>query len=104
MRCLIETMVTDKTKKMQPSKVREFIRENSPLFWYIKEDAKESISLEFLVENILHYGNEKSVKRLFDLVGIKKVADIFYKQIAGKRVNYPPRTVHFFDLYFRKHV
>lgn len=96
-------MATDKTKTMQHSKIREFIKENSSLFWYVKEDAKENISLESLVENILHYGNEKSVKKLFDLVGIKRVAGIFYKQVAGKRVNYPPRTIHFFDLYFRKH-
>ncbi|MCP5107039.1 MAG: hypothetical protein GY950_26880 [bacterium] len=87
---------------MQPLEIRELIRENKSLFWYIKEDALESISTEFLVETILHYGNETSVKKLFDLVGIRKVADIFYKQISGNRVNYPPRTVHFFDLYFKK--
>ena len=82
--------------------IKEFIRENSSLFWYIKEDAKENISIELLVETILNYGNEKSVKRLFDLLGIKKVAEIFYKQISGKRINYPPRTLHFFNLYFKK--
>jgi len=96
-------MVRDKAKKMQRLKIREFIRENRPLFWYIKEDAKESISIELLVETILYYGNENNIKKLFDLVGIKKVAEIFYKQISGNRVNYPPRTVHYFDLYFKKH-
>jgi hypothetical protein len=101
----METMVTepDEAKEMKRLKIKEFIRENSSLFWYIKEDAKENISIELLVETILNYGNEKSVKKLFDLVGIKKVAGIFYKQISGKRVNYLPRTVHFFDLYFKKH-
>jgi len=84
-------------------KVKKFIRENRSLFWYIKEDSLESISIEFLVETILHYGNEKSVKKLFDLVGIQNVAEIFYKQVSGPRVNYPPRTVNFFDLYFKKH-
>ncbi len=84
-------------------KIKEFIRENRPLFWYVKEDSLESISMEFLVETILHYGTEKSVKKLFDLVGIQKVAEIFYKQVSGRRVNYPPRTVNFFDLYFKKH-
>lgn len=99
----METMAADEAKKMQRLKIKEFIRENSSLFWYIKEDAKESISIELLVETILHYGNERSVKKLFDLVGIQKVAEIFYKQISGNRVNYPPRTVHFFDLYFKEH-
>jgi hypothetical protein len=88
---------------MKSLKIKEFIKENKHLFWYIKEDAKTNISLDVLVEAILHYGNEKSVKKLFDLVGIREVADIFYKQITGKRVNYPPRTIHFFDLYFKKH-
>lgn len=88
---------------MKTLEIREFIKENKHLFWYIKEDAKADISLEVLVETILHYGNEKSVKKLFDLVGIREVADIFYKQISAKRVNYPPRTINFFDLYFKKH-
>jgi ABC-type nitrate/sulfonate/bicarbonate transport system ATPase subunit len=88
--------------EMNGLEIKEFIRENSSLFWYIKEDAKENISIELLVETILNYGNEKGVKKLFDLVGIKKVAEIFYKQISGTRVNYLPRTVHFFDLYFKK--
>ena len=87
---------------MKRSEIKEFIRENSSLFWYIKEEAKEKISIDLLVETILNYGNEKGVKKLFDLVGIKKVAKIFYKQISGNRVNYQPRTVHFFDLYFKK--
>jgi len=91
-----------KQTKMNGSEIKKFIRENSSLFWYIKEDAKENISIELLVETILNYGNEKSVKRLFDLVGIKKTAEIFYKQISANRVNYQPRTVHFFNLYFKK--
>ncbi|CEG12780.1 conserved hypothetical protein [groundwater metagenome] len=33
---------------------------------------------------MLNYGDEKSVKNLFDPVGINNVADIFYKQIAKK--------------------
>jgi ABC-type nitrate/sulfonate/bicarbonate transport system ATPase subunit len=88
--------------QVNDAEIKEFIRENSSLFWYIKEDAKENISMDLLVETILNYGNEKSVKKLFQLVGIKKAAEIFYKQISGKRINYPPRTVHFFNLYFKK--
>lgn len=91
-----------KQTKMNGSEIKEFIRENNSLFWYIKKDAKENISIDLLVETILNYGNEKVVKKLFDLVGIKKVAEIFYKQISGSRVNYSPRTVHFFNLYFKK--
>jgi hypothetical protein len=99
----MDAIMLDEEKRMQQLKIREFIKKNKSLFWYIKEEALESISVEFLVETILHYGSEKSVKGLFDLVGIQEVAEIFYKQISGNRVNYPPRTIHFFDLYFKKH-
>lgn len=83
--------------------IKTFIKENSSLFWYIKEEEKENISIEFLIETILNYGDEKSVKKLFDLVGINKVAEIFYRQTSRKRVNYQKRTVHFFNLYFKRH-
>ncbi|MCK4762213.1 MAG: hypothetical protein KAW12_08450 [Candidatus Aminicenantes bacterium] len=99
----METAAPGNASKSRHVKIKELIKENSSLFWYIKEDAKGNISVEVLVENILHYGNEKSVKKLFDSVGIEKVAEIFYKQVSGSRINYPPRTVHFFDLYFKKH-
>jgi hypothetical protein len=84
--------------------IKQFIREHGSLFWYIKPDAKERISLESLVETILSFGNGRDVKRLFDLLGVEKVAEIFYKQISGRRVNYKPRTKHFFKLYFDRHV
>jgi hypothetical protein len=59
--------------------IKQFIKENSSLFWYFKEEEKENIDHEILVEFILNFGDEKSVKKLFDLLGIDYVADIFYK-------------------------
>jgi hypothetical protein len=88
---------------MHNKEIREFIKENSSLFWHISEKEKENISLEFLVETILNYGDEKSTKELFELAGINKVADIFYNHISGKRVNYFPQVINFFDLYFQRH-
>ncbi len=89
---------------MNNPEIKEFIRENSHLFWWIKAEEKENIDLSFLVEAILNYGNEKSVKRLFELVDIAKAAEIFYRQTSRQRVNYHPRTVHYFTLYFQRHV
>jgi hypothetical protein len=83
--------------------IDKFIQERSTLFWYIPEEKKTSISLEFLVETILNYGDEKDVKRLFNLVGLKEAARIFRKQISGQRVNYFPQVVHYFTLYFNKY-
>jgi len=57
--------------------IKQFIAENSSLFWYIPEDKKQDIDHEVLVEFILNFGNEKSVRKLFDLLGIDYVADIF---------------------------
>ena len=95
-------MIRKKTENMNNPEIKKFIKENSCLFWWIKEESKENISLNLLVESILNYGNEKSVKRLFELVGIKKVAEIFYQDTNRKRVNYHPRTINYFNLYFRK--
>ncbi|MBC8525630.1 MAG: hypothetical protein ISS28_02015 [Candidatus Cloacimonetes bacterium] len=89
---------------MNSPEVKKFIRENSHLFWWIKEESKEDISLNLLVEAILNYGNEKSVKKLFELVGIKKVAEIFYEATNRIRVNYYPDVVNFFNLYFKRNI
>lgn len=74
------------------------------LFWWVPEDKKDELSLEAVVEAVLSYGNENTVARLIDRVGIDRVAGIFYRQTSGsrRRVNYHPRTVNFFREYFRR--
>lgn len=68
------------------------------------EDKKGELSLEAVVEAVLSYGNERTVAHLIDNVGIDRVAGIFYRQTdsASRRVNYHPRTVNFFNLYFQR--
>ena len=88
---------------MHNSEIKKFIQENSSLFWWIKPEEKLNISINALVEAVLNYGNEKSVKKLFDLIEINKVADMFFRQISGKRSNYNERTIKFFKIYFKKH-
>lgn len=83
--------------------IKQFIKENSTLFWWIKQEKKENISHEFLVETILNYGDIKSVKKLFELIGINNVAEIFFKQTSRERINYFPQVVNFFNLYFKRH-
>lgn len=63
--------------------IKQFIKENSSLLWWIKEE-KKNISQEFLVETILNYGDIKSVKKLFELIGINNVAGIFLKQTSTR--------------------
>lgn len=89
---------------MNSPEIKKFIRENEHLFWYIKKDKLEEISHPVLVEFILNFGSAKAVKKLFELLGIDYVADIFYAHtIPGKRTNYFPLTIHYFNLYFKRH-
>ncbi len=83
--------------------LKSFIRENTHLFWWINPKERENVELAFVVEAVLNYGDEKSVRRLFELAGTKTVSDIFRRQISGSRTNYHPRTINFFKLYFDRH-
>lgn len=89
---------------MNHNRLKSFIKKNEFLFWYVKKDELHNISLDLIVETVLNYGNETSVRELFDIIGLKKVSEIFYKQNSRKRNNYHPRTKHYFTLYFKKHV
>lgn len=90
-------------KSLNSPEIRQFIRKNSNLFWYIPEDKKQDISLGLLVETILNYGNRASVKELFEQIGIEKAAEVFGEQVKKKRNNYFLPVKHFFQLYFARH-
>ena len=83
--------------------LKAFIQENRYLWWWMPEEKKKRLSLNSVVEAILNHGTEKSVKRLFELIGINRVSEIFFMQISGRRTNYHKRTIHFFNLYFQRH-
>ena len=83
--------------------IKSYIRERRDLFWYTKEDQKEKISLDFLVETILNYGSLEDAKKLFELIGIKDTAAIFFKNSIKDRQNYLPKVKNFFTLYFNRH-
>jgi hypothetical protein len=91
---------------MNSPEIKEFIREHESLFWYTPDDKKEGISKEFLVETILNYGDMNAVIRLFNLLGIKEVAKIFFSSITlsnRRRSNYHELTINFFTLVFKKY-
>ncbi len=86
--------------------IKAFIRENSSLFWYIPEDKKEDVSLELLVETILNYGSLSAVKKLFKIMGVKKVAEVFSYSIGlseRRSGNYHELTLNYFNLLFQKY-
>jgi len=91
---------------MNSPEIKAFIRKNSHLFWYTPEDKKEEISHEFLVETILNYGDIKAVIQLFDLLGIRKTAKIYYDSINlsdRRKGNYHEITINFFSQVFKKY-
>jgi hypothetical protein len=91
---------------MNSPEIKQFIKKHSNLFWYTPESKKEEISNEFLVETILNYGDISSVIQLFNLLGIKKVAKIFFDSTTlsnRRKGNYHELTVNYFTLVFRKY-
>lgn len=49
---------------MRSPELKAFIRERSPLFWYIPEDKKTEVSDELLVETILNHGSLQDFNEL----------------------------------------
>ncbi len=91
---------------MNSTEIKVFIREHKNLFWYIPDDKIEKISNEFLVETILNYGDINAIIQLFNLLGIRKVAEIFFDSMAlsnRRKGNYHELTINYFTLVFRKY-
>ncbi len=85
--------------------LKALIRKNAHLFWYTKDSKKEDLELPVVVEFFLNYAQLEDIKALFDIVGIKTVADIFFKQVKewGERSNYFPIYQYYFSDYFKKY-
>ena len=91
---------------MNSPEIKAFIRKSSYLFWYTPKDKKEEISQEFLVETIFNYGDTLAVKKLFALIGIKKVAEVFFNSIDHRnrrKENYNKLTINYFSLLFKRY-
>jgi hypothetical protein len=92
------------TNNINSKELKQFIKQHSPLWWWVPEDQKENLSLNSVVEALLNYGSVQDIKELFGIVGIKKVAEIFDEAIRDRqRSNYSPAIQNFFKLYFERH-
>ena len=70
------------------------------LFWDVKiEELNEAA----VVERILNYGDWDDVQEMFNVIGIKEVAEIFRRQILLSRNNYDKKISNYFSLYFDKY-
>jgi hypothetical protein len=91
---------------MRSEALKDFIREQAVLFWYSPDDKAETVTDELLVESILNYGDMDAVRKLFELMGIKKVASIFFTFINKSercKNNYHELTLNYFTLLFNRY-
>ena len=86
--------------------LKALIRQNAHLFWYTKDSEKENLPLPVVVEFFLNYAESNSVKKLFKIVGVGKIKEIFEAQInLSQRAsnNYTALSKNFYTLYFAKY-
>ncbi|MDR1089155.1 MAG: hypothetical protein LBL23_07810 [Coriobacteriales bacterium] len=91
---------------MRDKAVKDYIRQRSHLFWYSPEDKGETVSDSLLVEQVLNYGTMGDVKSLFQLMGVNKVAEVFFTSInlsERRKNNYSPVMVNYFTLLFDRY-
>lgn len=81
--------------------IYNFIKQRRYLVWYVKD--LKYLSQESIVEHTLNDGNFNDVRKIISILGIKKVASIFKKQLKQKRINYDPKIANYFKLYFKKY-
>ena len=82
----------------------KYIADHAALFWYTPEAKKKDISDSLLVETILNYGTMDDVKALFNLMGIDKVAEVFFAAKGRQKLNYFPQIYNFFTMVFNRYV
>ena len=91
---------------MRPQAVKDYIDRHQELFWYTPAPKSEKVSDDLLVETILNYGTTDDVRELFQVVGIREVAQIFFSAIAQserRKNNYFELTVNYFTLLFNRY-
>jgi hypothetical protein len=91
--------------------IKAFLEKNKDLFWHIPKSKIQDVSLDVLVEYVINYGDYSCVKEMLQILGVKKVAEIFYKNNNASfenpnkvvRNNYNDLNRNLFKLYFDKH-
>ena len=81
--------------------IHHFVQRRPYLVWYTND--REHLSNEAIVESVLNYGDFEDVKKMISILGMKRVAGIFRKQLKQRRINYEPKIANYFKLYFDKY-
>ena len=82
--------------------MEKFAKARPYLFWSTTD--YRSLSAAVILENTLNYGDFSDVLILLKILGLKRAAAIFARQLKNKRNNYQPAVANYFKLYFRKYV
>ena len=91
---------------MRTQAVKDYIDRHQELFWYSPMPKSEKVDDELLVETILNYGTMDDVRELFEVMGIQKVAQLFFAAITQserRKNNYFELTVNYFTLLFNRY-
>jgi len=87
---------------MRRNELLDLVKTKPYLFWDVEN--LESLSDEAIVEAILSRGDFDDFLKLIELMGMERVAEIFYKQISRKRKNYSKKTENYFRLFFERYL
>ena len=82
---------------------QQIIDKHKNLFWYTPDDKKHDISDALLVERILNDGTLDDCRELIQVLGGKRVAEVFFSATGRQKQNYYPEIYHFFSLVLRKY-
>ena len=82
---------------------QQYIEEHKSMFWYTPADKKAEISDALLVETILNDGTLADYKSLLQVLGPKRVAEVFFSATGRQKQNYYPEIYHFFSLLLAKY-
>ncbi|MDD2758254.1 MAG: hypothetical protein PHD72_02670 [Patescibacteria group bacterium] len=81
--------------------LKSFVKTKQFLFWDAKDPAR--LSAPAVLQSVLNFGDFDDVKKVCQIIGREKAAEIFNKQIKSKRSNYRPEIKNYFQLYFKKY-
>lgn len=77
----------------------QFIKKNRRFWWHVKNPSQ--LDERATVEGVIKYGDMKEVRQLMKIIGPRKTARIFNRQIGNKRTNYDAKTINYFKQYFK---
>ena len=83
---------------------QQIIEKHKNLFWYTPDDQIYDISDALLVEHILNDGTLDDCRELIQVLGGKRVAEVFFSATGRQKQNYYPEIYNFFSLVLRKYV